>query len=54
MIEREHALSVPVEITAAPSPPPKPRSRVWPFLIGALVGAAALFAAAMIVSLRTF
>jgi hypothetical protein len=52
MIEREHALSVPVEIAAAPAPA-KPRSRVWPFLIGAMVGAAALFAAAMIASLRT-
>jgi hypothetical protein len=53
MIEREHALSVPVEITTMVAPQ-KPRSRLWPFLIGALVGAAALFAAAMIASLRTF
>jgi hypothetical protein len=49
MVEREHALSVPVEVTA---PAPRQRSRVWPFLIGALVGAAALFAAAMIAALR--
>src|SRR5687767_9084367 len=53
IIEREHALSVPVEVSAA-TPAPRRRSRVWPFLIGALVGAAALFAAAMVASLRSF
>ena len=52
IIEREHALSVPVEFGPA-TPQPRPRSRVWPFLVGALVGAAALFAAAMVASLRS-
>lgn len=52
IVEREHALSVPVEIDAS-APPPRQRSRVWPFLVGALVGAAALFAVAMVASLRS-
>lgn len=51
IVEREHALSVPVEIRPD-TPAPRPRSRAWPFLIGVLVGAAALFAAAMMASLR--
>jgi hypothetical protein len=51
IVEREHAIAVPVEITAPP-PAPRRRSRVWPFLLGALVGAGALFAAAMVASLR--
>ena len=51
IVEREHALSVPVEVTA-PAPMQPQRSRVWPFRIGALVGAAALFAAAMIAAVR--
>jgi hypothetical protein len=51
IVEREHALAVPVEVTT-PVPVPRSRSRVWPFLFGALVGAAALFAAAMIAALR--
>ena len=51
IVEREHALAVPVEIRADAPPPPR-RSRAWPFLIGVVVGAAALFAAAMIASLR--
>lgn len=53
IVEREQALSVPVQAFAS-SPAPAPRSRFWPFLLGALVGAAALFAAAMIASLRSF
>ena len=53
IVEREHALSVAVEIGAA-APLPRQRSRFGPFLIGALVGAAALFAAAMVASLRSF
>jgi len=46
IVEREQALAVPVEIKAS-APPSRPRSRIWPFLFGALVGAAALFVAAM-------
>jgi hypothetical protein len=53
IVEREHALAVPVEITASvPAPAPRQRSRIWPFLFGALVGAAALLAAAGIAALR--
>ena len=53
IVEREHALAVPVEVTAAaPAPAQRRRSRIWPFLFGALVGAAALFAAAMIATPR--
>ncbi len=51
IIEREHALAVPVEINST-EPVPRRRSRIWPFVIGALVGAAALFAAAMIAAVR--
>jgi hypothetical protein len=46
MVEREQALAVPVEIRPS-APLPRQRSRIWPFLFGALVGAAALFAFAM-------
>jgi hypothetical protein len=52
IVEREHALAVTVEVGAA-ALPPRQRSRLWPFLIGAVVGAAALFTAAMIASLRS-
>jgi hypothetical protein len=51
IIEREHALAVPVEI-ASTKPAERQRSRIWPFLIGALIGAAALFAAAMVAAVR--
>jgi hypothetical protein len=51
IIEREHALAVPVE-TASTEPVARQRSRIWPFLIGALIGAAALFAAAMVAAVR--
>jgi len=49
IVEREQALAVPVEIASQPS---RRRSRIWPFLIGTVVGAAALFAAAMVAALR--
>ena len=51
IIEREQALAVPVEITSS-APVARQLSFFWPFLIGALVGAAALFAAAMVAALR--
>ena len=51
IVEREHALAVPIEIRTEAAPQRR-RSRAWPFLFGVLVGAAALFAAAMIASLR--
>ncbi|QDM18767.1 hypothetical protein FNL55_24035 [Tardiphaga sp. vice352] len=49
LIEREHAL--------APAPAPatalaKPRSRFWPFLLGVIVGALALFAVALVVAVQ--
>jgi hypothetical protein len=46
IVEREQALAVPVEIKAS-APPVRQRSRVWPFVFGVLIGAAALFTAAM-------
>lgn len=51
IIEREHALAVPVEI-ASTAPASRQRSHIWPFVLGALVGAAALFAAAMVAAVR--
>ena len=51
IVEREHALAVPVAITAT-APAPRWSSRIWPFVLGALAGAAALFTAAMIATLR--
>lgn len=52
IVEREQAVSVPVEISAS-APAPRQRSRVWPFVFGALAGATLLFAAAMLASLRS-
>jgi hypothetical protein len=49
IVEREQALAVSVEITSQPAPQ---RSRIWPFLIGAVAGAAALFAVAMVAAVR--
>jgi hypothetical protein len=54
MIEREHAMVV----MPAPSPPvvPEPprRSRIWPFLLGFLLGAAALFGLALLAALKSW
>lgn len=52
IVEREHAIAIPVEITAA-APPQQQRSRFWPFAIGFLAGVAALFAAALFAALRS-
>lgn len=52
IVEREQALAVPV-VVVAPQQAPQKRSRLWPFLLGVLAGAAALFAVAVIASLRT-
>jgi hypothetical protein len=49
IVEREQALAVSVEIASQPA---RQRLRIWPFLIGAVAGAAALFAAAMIAAVR--
>ena len=49
MIEREQALVVTL---AQPDARPSRRNALWPFVIGFLVGAAALFGVALIASLR--
>ena len=51
MIEREHAL------ISAPLPTKSPvqrRSRFWPFVLGMIVGAAALFGVALLVAARGY
>jgi hypothetical protein len=53
MIEREHAMVVPPE----PKPeaaPPRRRSRLWPFVFGFVLGAAALFGVAVLAALRSW
>lgn len=52
IVEREHALAVPVNVQTS-AQPPRRRSRVWPFVWGVLVGAAALFAAAFFAATRS-
>jgi hypothetical protein len=49
LIEREHALAP--ALTPAPA---KPRSRFWPFLLGVIVGALALFGAALVVVVQGY
>jgi hypothetical protein len=51
MVEREQALAVHVAVVPPQAVPPK-RSRLGPFLLGMLAGAAVLFAVALIASLR--
>lgn len=51
IVEREQALAVQVVAPPQQAAAPK-RSRLWPFLLGVLAGAAALFAVAVIASLR--
>jgi hypothetical protein len=54
MIEREHALTA----TSVPAPPvveeekPRRRGRVWPFVLGFIFGALALFGLALFASLQ--
>jgi hypothetical protein len=53
MIEREHAMVVLPE----PKPEvtePRRRSRVWPFVLGFILGAAALFGVAVLAALRSW
>ncbi|HEY0331371.1 MAG TPA: hypothetical protein VGC77_20000 [Rhodopseudomonas sp.] len=57
LIEREQALSVPPSTAAAPAAaePAKPRrSAALSFVLGVVVGAAALFGVALLASLRNF
>lgn len=51
MIEREHALVTMPE--QKPATPERPRSRVWPFILGFILGAVALFGLAVVASLRS-
>jgi len=53
MIERERAMVVPPE--PKPEMPEKhPRSRLWPFLLGFILGAVALFGLALLAALRSW
>jgi hypothetical protein len=53
MVEREHALAVPP--VAVPVPAEKPRrGRFWPFALGFILGALALFCFALFASLGSF
>ena len=53
MIEREHAMVVPPEPKSAIAPPPR-RSRLWPFVLGFILGAVALFGVAVLAVLRNW
>jgi hypothetical protein len=58
MIEREQALVTPVPATAAPTPQPvvvkKSGHGVWTFVLGFCAGLVALFALALLASLKNF
>lgn len=55
MVEREHALAVPPMAALVPAPAEKPRrSRFWPFALGFILGAVALFCYALYASLSSF
>lgn len=53
MVERERAMVVPPEPQAPAAVPPR-RSRVWPFVFGFVLGAAALFGVAVLAALRSW
>lgn len=53
MIEREHALTAsPVAPAAVEALPPRRKFGIWTFVLGAIVGAAALFGVAFLMALR--
>lgn len=54
MVERERAMVVAPEPQAPGMMPPPPRSRVWPFVLGFILGAAALFGVAILAVLRSW
>jgi hypothetical protein len=55
MVEREHALAAPPVAALAPVAAEKPRrSRFWPFALGFVFGALALFCLALLASLSSF
>jgi len=49
LVEREQVLAA-APVPPEPAPVNKPRSRVWPFVCGTIVGAIGLFALALLVS----
>jgi hypothetical protein len=51
MIEREHALVATAVAEPAAVEPPRRRGRFWPFVLGVVVGALALFGLALLASL---
>jgi hypothetical protein len=53
MIEREHAMVVQPEPKLEVAEPRR-RSRVWPFVLGFILGAAALFGVAVLAALRSW
>lgn len=53
MVEREHAMVVSPEPLPAAAAPPR-RSRLWPFVFGFVLGAAALFGIAVVAALRNW
>jgi hypothetical protein len=53
MIEREHAMVVLPE-PKPPAPEPRRRSRIWPFVFGFILGAAALFGVAVLAVLQSW
>ena len=53
MVEREHAMVVMPEPKPAAAQKPR-RSRIWSFLLGFILGAAALFGLALYASLRSW
>jgi len=52
MVERERAMVVPPPQAPAAAPPR--RSRLWPFVFGFVLGAAALFGVAVVAVLRSW
>jgi hypothetical protein len=53
MVERERAMVVPPDPMPVAEPPPR-RSRLWPFVFGFVLGAAALFGLAVVAALRSW
>ena len=54
MIERERAMVVPPEPVPEVAEMPRRPSRVWPFVLGFILGAAALFGLAVVAVLRSW
>ena len=54
MIERERAMVVPPEPKEEVAEQPPRRSRLWPFVLGFILGAAALFGLALLAALRSW